>query len=96
MNVKTTFKKSKFGTAVFSKILDAVYLAGEDIFEIRFANSIVYLIENSVIKSSNHIQGNPQIERVEIDTELGSGFYVYYADGQKAEASWAFVMEDAN
>jgi len=95
MTVKMQFRKNKFGTASFSKIIDAFYLAAEDSFEIRFLNGIVYPVENSAIKKSNHIKGNPRVERVEVDKELGSGFYVYYDDGQKAEASWEFVMEDS-
>ena len=89
-------KRYPFGTASFNKIIDAYYMTESDCFEIRFANGTVYPLTNDELKKANKIKINSQVVNVEVDKEIGSGFYVHYSDGNILEASWELILEYPN
>ena len=94
MSIAAKIKKHPFGTAQFTKMKDVYYLAKTDTFEIRFENGVIHSLENRILKKANHIKKDSVVIRVYVDEELGSGFFVEYTGNQKAEASWAFVLEE--
>lgn len=94
--MKTVSAKKAFGTATFERIHAAKYHAWEDAFEIEFESGISYLLSHAKLRKANNLSEEaPEVQSVQVDPELRSGFYVSYVDGSKAEASWELVKESA-
>ena len=85
--------KKPFGTARMVDLTAVRYLAWEDAFEVDFEDGLTFLEPHSVIRKANKITPKAQVERVELEDECQSGFYVHYDNGQTAEVSWAFIRE---
>ena len=85
--------KAPFGKGKFSPIRNARYLQWEDAFEIDFEDGLSFLEPHQTIRASNEITKSAKVESVEMETELRSGFFVHYDNGQTAEVSWSFIRE---
>jgi hypothetical protein len=85
--------KAPFGRGKFSRIKNVHYLQWEDAFAVEFEDGLSFLEPQRTIRKSNRIAAKAVIERVELDTELRSGFFVHYNNRQVAEVSWAFIRE---
>ena len=85
--------KRPFGTAKMVDLTAVRYLAWEDAFEVDFEDGLTFLEPHSTTRKANRISQQTQVERVELEDECHTGFYVHYDNGQVAEVSWAFVRE---
>ena len=85
--------KKPFGTAKMVDLIAVRYLAWEDAFEADFEDGLTFLEPHPTIRKANKIAAKAQVERVELENECHSGFYVHYGNGQTAEVSWAFIRE---
>lgn len=73
----------------------ARYLAGQDAFEIEFADGFCFLESHGAIRRANRIETNDKLVSVAVDPELGSHFIATYASEVQARVSWSFIREHA-
>ena len=85
--------KAPFGRGKFSRLKNVHYCQWEDTFEVEFDDGLSFLEPHRTIRKSNRIEAKAIVERVELEAELRSGFFVHYNNGQVAEVSWAFIRE---
>ena len=71
----------------------ARYLTWEDAFSVDFEDGLTFLEPHSTIRKANKISAKAEVERVELEDECHSGFFVHYDNGQTAEVSWSFIRE---
>jgi len=90
-----TVAKKPFGRASFSPIRQARYLAGQDAFEVQFADGMCFLESNEAIRRANRIETNDKLVSVAVDLELRSHFIATYASDAQARVSWSFIRENA-
>ena len=84
--------KKAFGTASFSRIRAARYLAWENAFAVDFEDGLSFLEPHATIKKANRISSKAEPVQVNVD-ERGIYFEVRYNTGEVAEVSWSFVRE---
>ena len=90
-----TAAKKPFGRASFSPIRQARYLAGQDAFEVQFADGLCFLESHGAIRRANRIATKDQLVSVAVDPELRSHFIATYASECQARVSWSFIREHA-
>lgn len=92
--MKTASLRKPVGTASFERIRAVKYLAWEDAIEVEFDSGVTYLVSNAELRRRNGLsEESAEVVGVWVDPELRSGFFVRYADGETAEASWELVKE---
>jgi len=85
--------KTAFGKGKFSRVRNAAYRQWDDAFEVEFEDGLSFLEPHATIRKANRISPKAAVERIEVEAELHSGFFVHYDNGQVAEVSWAFIRE---
>jgi hypothetical protein len=85
--------KVPFGKGKFSRLRNVRFLQWEDAFEVDFEDGLSFLEPHKTIRKSNKIAAGANVQSVEMEDELRSGFFVHYDNGQTAEVSWAFIRE---
>ena len=85
--------KAPFGKARFARVRNVSYKQWEDAFDVEFDDGLSYLEPHKTIRKANQIAAKAIVERVSVDDELRSGFFVHYDNGQVAEVSWSFIRE---
>ena len=87
--------RKPFGTATFERIRAVRYLSWEDAFEVEFDSGVSYLVTNDELRRRNRLPSKGvEVTAAWVDPELRSGFFVRYANGDVAEASWELVKEE--
>lgn len=85
--------KVPFGTAKWSRLRNVSFHQWEDAFEVEFDDGLSFLEPHRTIRTANKIAGDAVPLSVELEPETRSGFFVNYANGQRAEVSWSFIRE---
>lgn len=91
--MKTAAKRQRFGTAAFEPMRSVRFLPDTDAFEIEFDSGSTYLLPRAELLSANGRTSDATVDSIWIDAETRSGFFVRFADGVEAEASWELVKE---
>jgi hypothetical protein len=92
--MKTLLSRLPFGQAKFVPIRSVRYLDWENQFEVEFDTGDFALLPHPELRQVNRLPTeHPPIDSIWIDAETRAGFFVRYADGTTAEASWEFLLE---
>ena len=84
-----------FGQAKFEPIQGVRFLEDERQYEVEFESGAVGLLSDTELRRSNRLPpAVSPVDSIWIDGETRAGFFVRYADGSTAEASWELVLEN--
>ena len=90
----TLVQRVPFGTATFDPIKTVHFLGQEQCFEVEFESGDLHQMVNNELRRANGLKAECRdVEAIWLDAETRAGFFVKYADGSEAEASWELVKE---
>lgn len=93
--MKTLIQRVPFGEGRFEPMRAVHFVEADQEFEVEFDSGAIGLLTNAHLRRANKLPSvTTPVDSIWIDGETKAGFFVRYADGTTAEASWELVMEN--